>query len=36
MVRVPQAAHGITARPSHFVSKVLHVLEWFRRHDVEK
>ena len=35
LVRVPGASHGIAARPSHLIAKVLHVLEWFGRYDVE-
>ena len=34
LVRVPGASHGIAARPSHLIAKVLHVLEWFERYDV--
>ena len=32
MVRIPEAGHGIAARPSYLISKVLHILEWFDRH----
>lgn len=32
MVRVPGAAHGIAARPSHLISKVAHILHWFDKH----
>jgi len=32
MVRVPGASHGITARPSHQIAKVSHVLAWFERY----
>ena len=32
LVRIPGASHGIAARPSNLVAKVLHVLEWFERH----
>jgi len=32
LVRIPGASHGIAARPSHLIAKVLHVLEWFERH----
>lgn len=31
MVRVPEASHGITARPSHLIAKVLHIVGWFER-----
>jgi acylaminoacyl-peptidase len=29
LVRIPDASHGITARPSNLMSKVAHVLKWF-------
>jgi len=32
LVRIPGASHGIAARPSHLMSKVAHILEWFERH----
>lgn len=32
LVRVPDEPHGIQARPSHHVAKILHILEWFDRH----
>ena len=32
MVRLPGASHGIASRPSHLMSKVAHILEWFDRH----
>jgi dipeptidyl aminopeptidase/acylaminoacyl peptidase len=32
LVRVPDEPHGISVRPSHHISKVLHILEWFERH----
>jgi acylaminoacyl-peptidase len=32
MVRIPGASHGIASRPSHLMSKVAHILEWFDRH----
>lgn len=32
LVRIPDASHGITARPSQFMSKVAHVLAWFERY----
>lgn len=32
MVRIPEAGHGITARPSNLISKVAHILGWFERH----
>lgn len=30
-VRIPGAGHGIAARPSHLIGKVLHILGWFER-----
>ncbi len=32
MVRIPEASHGIAGRPSHLISKVLHILAWFERY----
>jgi len=32
LVRVPEEPHGISVRPSHHISKVLYILEWFERH----
>ena len=32
MVRIPEASHGIAARPSYLIAKVLHVLKWFGEH----
>ena len=31
-VRIPEASHGITARPSNMIAKVLCILEWFGRY----
>lgn len=36
MVRIPGASHGITARPSNLIAKVVHVLAWFEKFDVEE
>lgn len=33
MVRIPEAGHGITARPSNLMRKVSVILQWFARHD---
>jgi len=33
MVRIPEASHGIAARPSQLVSKVAHILAWFDKYD---
>jgi hypothetical protein len=33
LVRVPNASHDISARPSLLIDKVAYVLAWFRAHD---
>ena len=35
LVRIPEASHGIAARPSHLLSKVAHILAWFERYGNE-
>jgi acylaminoacyl-peptidase len=32
LVRVPDEPHGIQVRPSHHMSKILHIVGWFDRH----
>ncbi len=32
MVRIPEASHGITSRPSNLITKVDHVIKWFDRY----
>jgi acylaminoacyl-peptidase len=32
LVRVPDEPHGIRVRPSHEMSKILHIIGWFDRH----
>ena len=32
LVRIPEASHGIAARPSHLIAKVSHILAWFERY----
>ena len=32
MVRIPDASHGIVARPSNLGNKVAYVLGWFERY----
>jgi acylaminoacyl-peptidase len=32
LVRIPGASHGIASRPSHLMTKVAHILEWFEMH----
>ncbi len=34
LVRVPNASHDISARPSLLVAKVAYILAWFKSHDV--
>ena len=29
LVRIPDASHGIVARPSNLIAKVQHILKWF-------
>ena len=35
LVRVPNASHDISARPSLLIGKVAYVLAWFKSHDVQ-
>jgi acylaminoacyl-peptidase len=32
LIRVPEATHGIAARPSHLIAKVDNILAWFERY----
>jgi acylaminoacyl-peptidase len=32
LVRVPDEPHGIAVRPSHHLSKILHIITWFEKH----
>ncbi|HPF27329.1 MAG: S9 family peptidase [Steroidobacteraceae bacterium] len=32
MVRMPQASHGMTGRPSQFIAKIDNILAWFERY----
>ena len=32
LVRVPGAYHGIAARPSNLIAKVIHILGWFEKY----
>ncbi len=34
MVRVPEASHGLTGRPSQFIAKIDNILAWFERYRV--
>jgi len=36
LVRIPDASHGIAARPSHLMAKVLYVLEWFEKYRTDQ
>ena len=33
LIRVPEATHGIAARPSHLIAKVDNILAWFERYE---
>jgi dipeptidyl aminopeptidase/acylaminoacyl peptidase len=35
LIRIPEASHGIAARPSHMIGKVNHILAWFERYRTE-
>ena len=35
LVRVPEASHGIAARPSHQIAKVDNILAWFGKYRKE-
>jgi acylaminoacyl-peptidase len=32
MVRIPEASHGLTGRPSNFIAKIDNILAWFERY----
>ena len=32
LIRIPEATHGIVARPSHLMAKVDNILAWFERY----
>jgi acylaminoacyl-peptidase len=34
MVRVPEASHGLTGRPSQFIAKIDNIVAWFERYRV--
>ena len=36
LVRIPDASHGIAARPSNLIAKVAHILEWFEKYRTDK
>ncbi len=33
LVRVPDEPHGISVRPSHHVSKIMHIMGWINKHN---
>ncbi len=35
LVRVPNASHDISARPSHLIASVQYVIAWFKAHDAK-
>ena len=35
LIRVPEASHGIAARPSHLIAKADNLLAWFARYRKE-
>lgn len=35
MVRIPEASHGMTGRPSHFIAKIDNILAWFEKYRVQ-
>jgi acylaminoacyl-peptidase len=36
LVRLPEASHGMDARPTQTVAKVAHILKWFERYRTDK
>jgi dipeptidyl aminopeptidase/acylaminoacyl peptidase len=36
LIRIPEASHGIAARPSHLIAKVDNILAWFARYPAAK
>ncbi len=36
LVEIPEASHGIAARPSNLITKVAHTLAWFEKYDRNK
>jgi acylaminoacyl-peptidase len=36
LVRVPDEPHGIQVRPSHHISKILHIIGWFDQHRMQR
>ena len=36
LIRIPEASHGIAARPSHLIAKIDNILAWFERYADER
>lgn len=36
LIRIPEASHGIAARPSQLIAKVDNILAWFARYPAAK
>ena len=36
MVRLPGTSHGIAGRPSRLITKVDHILAWFKRYKTDQ
>ncbi len=36
MLRIPEASHSITQRPSNLIAKVSHILAWFEKYRTKK
>ncbi|WP_340201408.1 S9 family peptidase [Ascidiimonas sp. W6] len=36
LVEIPEASHGIAARPSNLITKVAHTLAWFEKYRIKK
>ena len=36
MVRIPNASHGIAAKPSNLIAKVAYILGWFEKYRVSE
>jgi acylaminoacyl-peptidase len=35
MVRIPGATHGIAARPSNLIAKVVYIMQWFKKNGIK-
>jgi dipeptidyl aminopeptidase/acylaminoacyl peptidase len=36
LVRLPEASHGMDARPTQLIAKVAHILQWFERYRTDR